>query len=189
MTFSNWYSMRLYELLSVYKDTGFWTVDIGEYRKLMDCEDKYKNKKDGSYNDSDLIKYTITNAIIELEKTDCAFTVEAIKEGKRPIGAKGRKAFVQLEFRLKKVEQKTVPTAWKTEPKNQKVFEKMHMKYKISEVNLIKYFDVIGAKEVVDLLKTWDLKEVSGTPIENKLAYCNKVFVAMGKKAIENKPV
>lgn len=182
MTFSNWYSMRLYELLSAFKDTGFWIVDVSEYRKLMDCENKYK-KKDGANNDSDMIKYTIENSILELEPTDMAFTVEAIKE--KQIGARGRKSFVRLEFRLKKVQQKNVPLQWKTKPENVKIFEKMHLKYKLSEANLIKYFDVIGAKEVIALLKQWDLKEVSGTPIENKLAYCNKVFVAMGKKAID----
>lgn len=185
MTFSNWYSMRLYELLSVYKDTGIWIVDIAEYRKLMDCEDKYKNKKDGSYNDSDMIKKTIETSIIELEKTDCAFTVEAKKEDKRPIGAKGRRAFVQLEFRLKKVEQKKVSIAWKTAPNNIKTFEKLHNKYKISEANLVQYFDAIGVKEVLDLLKKWDAKELSDKPILDKVSYCNKVFVGMGKKAID----
>ena len=183
MTFKSWYSMRLYELLSAFKDTGYWEVDIDKFRFLMDCENKYKTK--GKKNDSDMIKGTIGEAILELERTDMAFTVETIKD--KPKGAAGRKSIVGLVFRLKKVQLKTVPTVWKTDPKNQKVFEKMHLKYKISEANLIKYFDVIGAKEVVDLLKTWDLKEVSGTPIENKLAYCNKVFVAMGKKAIDIK--
>jgi plasmid replication initiation protein len=185
MTFKSWYSMRLYELLSAFKDTGYWEVDIDKYRTLMDCDNKYKEK--GKNNDYKLILKTTEEAILELERTDMAFTVETIKD--KPKGVAGRKSIVGLVFRLKKIQLKTVPTAWKTEPKNQKVFEKMHLKYKISESNLIKYFDVIGAKEVVDLLKTWDLKEVSGTPIENKLAYCNKVFVAMGKKAIENKPV
>lgn len=185
MTFKSWYSMRLYELLSAFKDTGYWEVDIDKFRALMDCDDKYKEK--GKNNDYKLILKTTEEAILELERTDMAFTMETIKD--KPKGVAGRKSIVGLIFRLKKVQLKTVPAAWKTDPKNQKVFEKMHLKYKISEANLIKYFDVIGAKEVVDLLKIWDLKEVSGTPIENKLAYCNKVFVDKGKKAMENKPI
>jgi plasmid replication initiation protein len=186
MTFSSWYSMRLYELLSAFRDTGVWSVDIDKYRTLMDCDDKYK-KKDGVNNDSDMINRTIGEAILELERTDMAFTVETIKD--KPKGVAGRKSIVSLVFRLEKVQQKAVPAKWKTQPENVKTFEKMHIKYKLSEVNLMKYFDVIGAKEVVALLKQWDLKEVSGSPIENKLAYCNKVFVAMGKKAIEDKNV
>jgi hypothetical protein len=94
---------------------------------------------------------------------------------------------VGLVFRLKKTQLKTVATAWKTAPNNIKTFEKLHNKYKVSEANLVKYFDLIGVKEVVDLLKTWDLKEVSGDPIIDKLSYCNKVFVDKGKKAIEEK--
>ena len=114
-----------------------------------------------------------------------AFTVETIKD--KPKGVAGRKPIVGLVFRLKKVEQKTVSIAWKTAPNNIKTFDKLHNKYKISEVNLVKYFDAIGVKEVLDLLKKWDAKELSDKPILDKLAYCNKVFVDMGKKAIENK--
>lgn len=183
MTFSNWYSMRLYELLSAYKDTGFYQVDIDTYRDLMDCKNKYK-KKDGSYNDSDLINKTINNSILELERTDMAFTVEVVKD--KPVGVRGRKTIVGLIFRLKKVEQKEVPVAWKIAPRNQKVYEKMISKYKISEANLVKYFDVIGPEEVLKLLNNWDLKESSADPIKDKVKYCNKVFVALGKKGMEN---
>jgi plasmid replication initiation protein len=184
MTFSNWYSMRLYELLSAYKDTGFWIVDVAEYRKLMDCENKYK-KKDGTYNDSDMIKKTIGNSILELEPTDMAFTVEAIKE--KQIGVRGRKSFVRLVFRLKKIQQKNVPSDFKSNPRDNEFFEKMHLKYQISEANIVKYYNAITPKGVVDLLKSWDLKEKTDSPIKDKLKYCNSVFVAMGKKAIETK--
>ena len=185
MTFKSWYSMRLFELLSAFKDTGYWEVDIKTFRLLMDCENKYRNKKDGSYNDSDMVKKITEEAILELERTDMAFTVETIKD--KPKGVAGRKPIVGLVFRLNKVEQKTVSIAWKTAPNNIKTFDKLHNKYKISEVNLVKYFDAIGVKEVLDLLKKWDAKELSDKPILDKLAYCNKVFVDMGKKAIENK--
>ena len=183
MTFKSWYSMRLYEMLSAFKDTGYWEVDIDKFRLLMDCENKYKTK--GKNNDSDMVKYTVLEAILELERTDMAFTVETVKD--KPKGVAGRKSIVGLIFRLKKVQLKAVPTAWKTEAKNQKIFEKMHVKYKITEVNLMKYFDAIGPKDVIELLGKWDIKEVSAKPIDNKLAYCNKVFVAMGKKALELK--
>jgi plasmid replication initiation protein len=183
MTFKSWYSMRLYEFLSAFKDTGYWEVDIDKYRTLMDCDNKYKDK--GKNNDNKLILKTTEEAILELERTDMAFTVETIKD--KPKGVAGRKSIVGLVFRLKKVQLKTVATAWKTAPNNIKTFEKLHNKYKVSEANLVKYFDLIGVKEVVDLLKIWDLKEVSGDPIIDKLSYCNKVFVDEGKKAIEEK--
>jgi plasmid replication initiation protein len=183
MTFKSWYSMRLYELLSSFKDTGYWEVDIDKYRTLMDCDDKYKEK--GKKNDSKLVLKTTEEAILELERTDMAFTVETIK-GKEK-GVAGRKSIVGLVFRLKKVQQKTVSIAWKTAPNNIKTFEKLHNKYKISEANLVQYFDAIGVKEVLELLKKWDAKELSDKPILDKVSYCNKVFVGMGKKALEKK--
>ena len=183
MTFKSWYSMRLYELLSSFKDTGYGEVDIDKYRTLMDCDDKYKEK--GKKNDSKLVLKTTEEAILELERTDMAFTVETIK-GKEK-GVAGRKSIVGLVFRLKKVQQKTVSIAWKTAPNNIKTFEKLHNKYKISEANLVQYFDAIGVKEVLELLKKWDAKELSDKPILDKVSYCNKVFVGMGKKALEKK--
>ena len=63
--------MRLYELLSSFKDTGYWEVDIDKYRTLMDCDDKYKEK--GKKNDSKLVLKTTEEAILELERTDMAF--------------------------------------------------------------------------------------------------------------------
>ena len=71
MSFSSWYSMRLFEILSAYRDTGVWYVSISEYRKLMDCENKYPEQKD-------LIKKTTEKALVELEKTNMAFSVETI---------------------------------------------------------------------------------------------------------------
>ena len=51
----------------------------------------------------------------------------------------------------------------------------------------MKYSNFIGLSEVKKLLQSWDIKEASAEPIKNKLFYCNKVFVAMGKLAIEDK--
>ena len=63
----------------------------------------------------------------------------------------------------------------------------MKKRYQISDVNIVKYSNFIGLSEVKKLLQSWDIKEASAEPIKNKLFYCNKVFVAMGKLAIEDK--
>lgn len=185
MTFKSWYSMRLYELLSAFKDTGYWEIDIDKYRTLMDCDNKYKTK--GKNNDSDMIKGTIGEAILELERTDMAFIVETIKD--KPKGVAGRKPIVGLVFRLKKIQLKTIPNEWYKNPKALVLLEKMQKRYKLTEANIVKYSGAIGEKNVRALLAAWDLKEASAKPIENKLAYCNKVFVTMGKEAIEDKKI
>ena len=180
MTFTSWYSMRLFEILSAFKDTGIWYVSISEYRKLIDCESKYPEQKD-------LIKKTTEMALLELEKTNMAFSVETILDKNHK--GRGRKPVVALEFKLKKVQPKIkeIPTDWFSNPEHVKLLDKMKKRYQISDVNIVKYSNFIGLSEVKKLLQSWDIKEASAEPIKNKLFYCNKVFVAMGKLAIEDK--
>jgi plasmid replication initiation protein len=182
MTFSSWYSMRLFEILSAYKDTGVWYVSIVEYRKLMDCEDKLPKVPD-------MIKKTTEKALLELEKTNMAFTVESILDINHK--GRGRKPIVALEFKLKKVQPKIkeIPNDWFSNPDHAKLLERMKTRYQISQANIVKYSNVIGISEVKKLLQSWDIKEASADPIKNKLFYCNKVFVAMGKTAIELKQI
>ena len=180
MTFSSWYSMRLFEILSAYKDTGWWEVSIDEYRAIMDCENKFSNPYD-------LIKKTTTTPLLELEKTKMAFTVEPITQ--KMIGQKGRPPIVSLKFTLKNAQPKikAIPNDWFKNPDHSKLLEKMKNRYKLSEANIVKYSNVIGLKSVKELLNSWDIKEASSDPIKNKLHYCNLVFVAMGKKVTEEK--
>lgn len=180
MSFSSWYSMRLFEILSAYKDTGVWYVSISEYRKLMDCENKYPEQKD-------LIKKTTEKALVELEKTNMAFTFNPVFD--KSFSGRGRKPIVALEFKLKKAQPKIkeIPNDWFKNPDHSKLLERMQNRYKLSEVNIVKYANVIGLKTIKELLNSWDIKEASAEPIKNKLHYCNLVFVAMGKKAIEEK--
>jgi plasmid replication initiation protein len=182
MTFGSWYSMRLFEILSAYKDTGVWYVSISEYRKLMDCENKIPNV-------SDMTKITTEKALLELEKTNMAFTVESIFDLNHR--GRGRKPVIALEFKLKKVQPKIkeIPNDWFSNPDHAKLLEKMKKRYQLSDVNIVKYSNLIGLSEVKKLLQSWDIKEASSEPIKNKLFYCNKVFVAMGKAAIELKKI
>ncbi|WP_134391352.1 replication initiation protein, partial [Flavobacterium psychrophilum] len=134
MTFSSWYSMRLFELLSANKDTGVWRVDIDKYRVLMDCEKKHKLTKD-------LINKTTAEPLLELERTDMAFTFEEITEKVR--GAKGRPPIVALEFRLKKIQLKQIPDV-KIPENTQKIIDRLQNRYQVSEPNIVKYLKAIG---------------------------------------------
>lgn len=177
MAFSSWYSMRLFEILSAYKDKGFWIVSIEEYRLIMDCENKYKD------NNKQLITKTISEPLIELENSKMAFTVEEIKNKK--INEKGRKSITHLKFTLKKVQKTKIPENIEIPLSTQKIIEKLKKRYLVSESNIVKYLNVIGTTDTRKLLASWDLKEASADPIRNKLHYCNKSFVDMGKKILE----
>lgn len=173
MTFKSWYSMRLFEILSAFEDKPYWEVSIENFRKLMDCENKLPVTRD-------LIKSTTKKAMIELEPTNMAFTLEEIKD-KSPI-SKGRKSIVALKFNLKKYKPKPNLEDWeKFSETHKKVLDRLR-KYKVTDDNISKYSKKIGLKTIQKLLYEWDLKEYSNERIKNRLAYCNKVFVAMGKE-------
>lgn len=177
MTFKSWYSTRLYELLSAYKDKGVWRVDIQKYRSLMDCEKKYRD-------DSMLIKATTKEAMIELSNTDCAFTFEIIKN-KSPHST-GRKSIVGVEFKLKTIVLKEIPEVWYKQEKYAILLKKLTNKYSVSEANITKYAPVIGAEKIWEITKGWENKELSDNRINDKVNYCNAVFVRVGKKAMED---
>ena len=174
MVFKSWYSMRLFEILSAFKDKPFWVVSLDEYRQLMDCESKYKESKD-------LIKKTTSEPLAELEPTDVAFTVEEIKDDSST--KKGRKATVALKFHLKKFKPKANLDDWASfSVEHSKTLERLTKRYKVSEHNILTYAKIIGMKTIRELLNSWDIKEASSNPIQNKLAYCNKSFSTMGKE-------
>ena len=43
MHLKSWYSMRFFEILSAFRDTGEWVVGLDEYRQLMDCWEQKDN--------------------------------------------------------------------------------------------------------------------------------------------------
>lgn len=200
LRFSSWYSMRLWELLSAWKDTGWWQPSIEEYRNLMGCgfiygkkgeikKDKQGNPKYLKYpNTSDMIKFTTSEPLKELKGTELEFTVEPIPEKK--IG-KGRPKIIALRFNLvfhqlsdaEKIER------WGNDnPKFKNAVERLR-KWKISDKNIAKYAYAIGSERINQLLYSWQMKNAIGSkdPIGNPLVYCNKVFVAEGKQAIGKK--
>lgn len=178
MSFSSWYSTRLYEILSSYKGTGWWYVELDEFRKLLDCEKKYPKS-------SDLLKYTLQEPLEELKNTDCEFTFEKVYAP--PIG-RGRPSLVALKFLLKKTTLKAIPQNWKDKsPEHLKIIDEMTKTWKIEETNFINYIGYLGLDGAKSLMKEWKAKEYSNRRIDNKKLYCNKAFVTEALKKKEDK--
>lgn len=181
MTFKSWYSMRLFELLSTFRDTGKWIVSIDEYRELMDCKEKYDNTKL-------LLKYTLTEPLEELEKTNCAFEYKEIYNTNH-IG-RGRKPVSALEFTLKKVKLKEIPDSWYAfSDDHKRVLNSLKDKFKITEPNIVAYAPIIGIDGAKKLLREWEIKEASNKRIDDKVKYCNAVWVRVGKEAKKSQEV
>lgn len=178
MSFSSWYSTRLYEILSTYKSTGWWYVELDEYRKLLDCEKKLPRP-------SDLLRDTLAEPLEELKGTDCEFTFEKVYA---PPSGRGRPSLVALKFTLKNTTLKVIPQSWKDKsPEHQKVIDEMTRTWKIEETNFINYIGYLGLDGAKRLMKEWKAKEYSNRRIDNKKLYCNKAFVAEALKKKESK--
>jgi plasmid replication initiation protein len=172
MHFSSWYSLRMFELLSAFRDTGIWWVAIEEFRLLMDCEKKYPNQHD-------MLKKTLTEPLQELENTDLAFTYEQILDTYSQ--GRGRKPIIALEFHLKKVKPKNIPQEWFTFSDEHKNVLLRLRTWQVTDSNIIRYAKAIGIERANKLLYEWQLK---GKEIQDKAKYCNAVWVRVGKAAI-----
>lgn len=169
MHFSSWYSLRMFELLSAFKDTGIWWVALDEFRQLMDCENKYPETKD-------LLKKTLSEPLHELDSTDLAFTYEPIFD-MYALG-RGRKPVIALEFRLKKAKPKNIPKEWFEFSDDHKNVLLRLRTWQVSDANIIRYAKAVGMERANKLLYEWQLK---GKEIQDKAKYCNAVWVRVGK--------
>ncbi|EOF5135589.1 replication initiation protein [Salmonella enterica] len=87
---SGTYSIRIYELLQQFRNTGERTISLDDFRSILELEGKYVDFK---VLNRDLIK----PAIAELnEKSDLAVTVEMVKKGR---------SVVALRFKFKEDKQ------------------------------------------------------------------------------------
>lgn len=187
---SNWYSMRLYELLAAFRDTGFWEVSVEEYRKLMDCHyqtdkrDRVLKGKDGQpklkyANVADLIKRTTEVPLLDLAATEMAFRVTGLKAD---CGTQGRRRIVSLRFELLQPQPaKRIPEAWLSHPETRDLVEKLRGKWKVKEASIARYAPVLGRVRIAKLLAEWELKEKSILHITDREKYCNAVFVRAAK--------
>ncbi len=174
MKFKSWYSMRLYEILEAYKDTGQWFVKIDEYRILMDCQNKYPQPKD-------MIKYTLNEPLQELKGTRMEFEYSLIYPKEK---SRGRPPIVALEFRLKNVELRKIPKHWYEDENNARLIEKLK-EFKVSEANIVKYGPYIPMRQTSKMIREWQIKEQSNERIDEFKKYCNAVWVRVGKKYVK----
>ena len=193
MNLKSWYSMRFFEILSAYRDTGVWCPTLEEYRRLMDCwheKDKratVKKGKDGNPimkypQTKDLISRTMTEPLEELAGTPMAFTYEPVYETARSGG--GRKKIVGFKFTLKRAQTGKIPDFWLTHPVISTVVVGLRS-WKVTDKNIATYLEDIGTKTANKLIYDWQLKENTDDRINDRMKYCNAVFVRMGKAAQE----
>ena len=187
----SWYSMRLYEILSTYRDTGWWEIGIDEYRLLMDCgpeldkRGKPKLDKKGQpvmklANPSDLIKNTVTYAQKELSTTPFSFDYVPIYEK----GGRGRPKIVGLRFTLHQRLITAIPDAWLRDRMMAPVIGYLR-EFKVSDRNITNYLRAITVPGALGMVREWRKKQVSNDRIDETVRYCNAAFVRAGKHAIE----
>ena len=179
MKFKSWYSMRFWEILSAYRDTGIWRVSLAEYRKLMGCEKKYPQN-------ADMIKKTTTEPLEELKGTDLEFTVETVFA---KYHGKGRPPVVGLEFMLKNCllsDDETLASWARHSDEHAKMINELHVKWKVTAACLRKYLPEIRMEGARELKKSFEKMEGSGSnrKIDDRAKYCN---AAIKKFAEERK--
>ena len=193
MNLKSWYSMRFFEILSAFRDTGVWRPTLEEYRQLMDCGPDYN--KDGSVKKDkcgtpvmkypltkDLINRTVTEPLNELAGTPLAFDYEPVYESGRP--SKGRRKITGIKFTLKKTQTGKISDWWLQHPVISQVVNSLR-NWKVSDKNIATYLEDVGTKEANKLIYEWQKKENTTDRINDRVKYCNSVFVKMGKAAQE----
>lgn len=193
MGLKSWYSMRFFEILSAYRDTGIWCPTIEQYRQLIDCAQekdkrgKAKWNKDGSpkmkYPDTrDLIRFTMTEPLEELASTNLAFSYEPVYETDRM--TRGRKKITGFKFTLKRKQDGKIPEFWLQHTVISQVIANLRT-WKVTDKNISLYLEDVGTKATNKLMYDWQLKDNSDDRIEDRVKYCNAVFVKIGKAAQE----
>lgn len=193
MSLKSWYSMRFFEILSAFRDTGVWSPTIEQYRQMMDCwhekdkRGKIKKDKDGNpkmkYPDTrDLVNRTITEPLEELAGTNLAFTYEPTYEADRM--TRGRKKIIGFKFTLQRKQDGKIPEYWLQNTVVARVVANLRA-WKVTDTNIALYLEDVGTAATNRLIYEWQLKENSKEQINDRVKYCNAVFVRMGKAAQE----
>jgi plasmid replication initiation protein len=182
MKFKSWYSMRFWEILSAYQDTGKWMPSLEEYRKLMDCEKKYPLTKD-------LINKTTAEPLEELKGSELEFTVEKVFA---KYHGKGRPPVIGLDFKLVKslLNDDEILSEWaKHSPDHARMISKLHNDWKITQACLRKYLPEIKMEGARRLLRQFEQMESIGTKrkIDSKEKYCNSAIKKMAEEITKGK--
>jgi plasmid replication initiation protein len=183
MKFKSWYSMRFWEILSAYQDTGKWVIPLAEYRKLMDCEKKYKDV-------NLMIRKTTAEPLEELKGTELEFS-EPTKVFAKYHG-KGRPPVVGLEFKLVRslLNDDEILSDWaKHSPEHARMIGKLHNDWKITQACLRKYLPEIKMEGARKLLRQFEQMESIGTKrkIDSKEKYCNSAIKRMAEEIKKGK--
>jgi plasmid replication initiation protein len=193
MSLKSWYSMRFFEILSAFRDTGVWCPTVEQYRQLMDCwhekdrRGKVKRAKDGTskmkYPDTrDLINRTITEPLEELAGTNLAFSYEPVYETERM--TRGRKKITGFRFTLQRKQDGKIPEYWLQNAVVSRVIGGLRF-WKVTDRNIALYLEDVGTEAANKLMYDWQLKENSDERIDDRAKYCNAVFVRIGRTAQE----
>lgn len=182
MKFKSWYSMRIWEILSAYQDTGKWHVPLEEYRKLMDCEHKYKDV-------NWMIKQTTAEPLEELKGTPLEFTVEKVFA---KYHGKGRPPVIGLEFKLvhSLLNDDEILAKWAAHSEEHaRMITKLNGTWKITASCLRKYLPVIKMEGARKLLRQFEQMESTGSrrKIDSREKYCNKAIKDMAAEIQDSK--
>lgn len=193
MGLKSWYSMRFFEILSAFRDTGVWCPTVEQYRQLMDCwhekdkRGKVKKDEDGHPKmkyplTKDLIARTMTEPLEELASTNLAFDYEPVYETERM--TRGRKKITGFRFTLKRKQDGKIPEYWLQNTVVAQVVANLRA-WKVTDKNIALYLEDIGTKSANKLVYDWQLKENTDERMNDRVKYCNAVFVRIGKAAQE----
>ena len=188
MHFKEWYSLRLWELLSAFDDDGIWKPKIETFALYMDCKGKYlkgnKGDKNREINASKLISATTDTAKKAFEGTPLAFTVKGTIDKHDKSKSSGRKKITHIEFRmhkrLKQIKLDRKDIALTDEYKN--LLNELHSEWKVTQKQLKKYASVIGFKAASKLKYDWRVKQLSQHRITNLETYCTTAWNSVGRE-------
>ena len=130
----------------------------------------------------DLVARTVTEPLGELAGTNLAFSYEPVYETDRL--TRGRKKITGFKFTLKRKQDGRIPEYWLQNTVVAQVVAGLRA-WKVIDKNIALYLEDIGTKSANKLLYDWQLKENTDDRINDRVKYCNAVFVRMGKAAQE----
>ena len=161
MKLNSWYAMRLYEILSAFKDTGFWEVSIEDFRQHMDLMPKGPKKKMKYKSTNLLVKRTIEGPKKELDPTDVAFDFAY----KTDNSSRGRPKVTGFIFTLKQAidweNAKERLALARKHPNTRHLMKRMEKDYRFKEKDIIRYMDM-GRQKIGQLVYNIGLQKADG---------------------------
>ena len=182
MKFRSWYSTRLWEFFSAFKDSGKWYVDIKEYRKLMDCEKKYKDT-------NLLIRKTTAEPQEEFIGTQFeGFICEKVYA---QYSSRGRPPVIGLNFYFGRMATaKETLDKWSlVSIKHAGTIKRLRDDWKVHDEVIVRYAPAIGLTELIKLMNEWQLRQTATASnqekINNREKYCNAVIKRIGEAKLQ----